>query len=112
MHVFGDLAPGAGLLPGLAVVARAVGILELDHVAVKDVARARADADLPRPHAVGADGMGVHDPIGHVDQVAGLFDEMIAAQPAEQVPVADLVLHLAHLRRLGPALAACRSTLK
>src|SRR5271157_5980547 len=103
MHVFRDVAPDPRLLPRLAEVARAVGILELDHVTVKDIARARAGADLTRSHAVGADGMAVQDPIGHIDLVAGLFDEMIAAQPAEQVPVADLVLHLAHLRRLGGA---------
>ena len=112
MHVLGDVAPGARLLPGLAVVARAVGILELDHVAVIDVARARADADLPRSHAVGADGMGVHDPIGHVDLVAGLFDEVVAAEPAEQVPDSGSGTP----SRPSPAAwarpPACRSTLK
>ena len=30
----------------------------------------------------------------------GLLDQVIAAQPAEQAPVADLVLHLAHAGRL------------
>ena len=43
--------------------------------------------------------MGVHDPVGHVDLVAGLLHQVIAAEPAEEVPIADLVLHLAHLRR-------------
>ncbi len=48
----------------------------------------------------------VHDPIGHVNFVAGLFHQVIAAQPAEQVPVADLVFHFAERRRLRRALAA------
>ena len=46
------------------------------------------------------------DPVGHVDLVAGLLDQVVAGEPAEQVPVADLVFHFAHAGGLGLAAAA------
>ena len=42
----------------------------------------------------------------------GLLDEVIAAEPAEDAPVADLIFHFAHPGRLGLAAAAAGGMLK
>ena len=54
----------------------------------------------PAAQSVGGQRRAVHDPVGHVDQVRRLLDEVVAGEPAEDAPVANLVLHLAHARRL------------
>ena len=58
-------------------------------------------ADLAAAHAVGGGRRTAHQPVGHVDLVAGLLDYVIAGEPAEEVPVADLEFHFAHSCRLG-----------
>ena len=50
---------------------------------------------LPAAHAPAADRkLLAHHPVHGVDAVDGLFDDVIAREPAIVVPVADLVLHL------------------
>ena len=105
------VVPGAGLLPRLAEVPHAVFVLELDRVMVPDVAVAGAVPHFAAAHAAGAHGMRVQDPVGDVDLVRRLFDHVIAAQPEEHAPVANLVLQFAHPLRLaaaGPAAALAR----
>ena len=49
------------------------------------------------PLTLGADRVGVLDPVADVDVVDVLLDDVVAAEPVEVVPVAHLVLHLGHL---------------
>ena len=82
----------------------AIGIGELDRMMVKNLAVLFADANLPSARATGFDRRPLHDPIADVQVMDMLFDDMIAAEPREVVPVADLMLHLrfARFTRLDP----------
>ena len=44
--------------------------------------------------------MGVQHPVGNVDQVRGLLDNVIAGQPQKHTPVPNLILQLTHPIRL------------
>src|SRR5205823_12741723 len=55
-------------------------------------------ADLSAAHAVGADRMRAHDPVGHIEVVDVLLADLIAAQPDVVIPVVDLILDIAHAR--------------
>ena len=76
----------------------AIGVLEVAHVVIVDVAvdfRARPPrhaARGDRAHRVRA-----HDPIDHVDVVQVLLHHLVAADPHELVPVAVLELHVGPL---------------
>ena len=88
---------GRGVVP-LAADAETLGPageLISDGVVIVNVAALRAGAHLPASHAHGADGVLVLQGPRHlVEAVDVLLDVVVAAQPREVVPVADLPLHL------------------
>ena len=100
---FRHAAAGIGNLAALAVELAAVRVGEFDEVVVEDLAHAllrvaalvALDAGA---HAVGLDGMVALDPVADVDVVDVLLDDVVAAEPDEVVPVADLVDHFGHFR--------------
>src|SRR5208283_3388327 len=47
-------------------------------------------------HAIGFDGMTVHDPVADVEVMDVLLADIIAAEPGEVIPVVDLEFHLGH----------------
>ena len=59
---------------------------------------------LPAAHADGPNGVGADGPAGHVQVVHVLLDDVVAAEPEEVVPVADLVFGVrpAGLALVGP----------
>src|SRR5437870_12316131 len=64
---------------------------------VKYLAIVRPLADFDAAHAVSADWVALLDPVDHVEVVDMLFDDVVAADPYEVVPVAHLVLHFREL---------------
>ena len=88
------LFAAAGNLPALAEHLGAVGIGEFDGMMVEDVAVFFAGAHLAAAHALGLGRMGFLDPIADVEVVDVLLADVIAAEPGEEVPVADLVFEL------------------
>ena len=60
---------------------------------VVDLAVVRAVCDLPATHGPGFDGEGVFGPVDHVQIVDVLLGDVVAADPCEVVPVAELILH-------------------
>ena len=89
-------------LPAVAEHLQPVGIGELDGVVVEDFAEVLADADLPAAHAVGLHRVPLGDPVAHVDVVDVLLDDVVAREPGEVVPVADLVLEFGLAGLAGP----------
>ena len=86
-------------LAALAEHGHAVRILVLDGEVVVDVAVAVAAAHLPAAEAGhGADGMRAEDPVHDVQVVDVLLDDVVAGEPGEVVPVAELPLHVAPAR--------------
>src|SRR5262245_34549831 len=83
-------------MPALAEHPRTVGILELDKMVVLDFAVLLADAHLPPPLPLGADGIRPLDPVDDIEVVYVLLTDVIAREPVEVVPVPDLVLHFGH----------------
>ena len=61
---------------------------------VEDIAVVLADAHLAAAHAVGFLRVFAHDPVADVEIVDVLLDDVVAAEPVEEVPVAHLVLQL------------------
>ena len=100
LGVLCERIPAVGYMPAIAEHLDSVGVGELDRVVVEYFANILADADLPAARPLGLDGMRLGDPIAHVDVVNVLLDDVIAAQPVEIVPVADLILHF-RLARLA-----------
>ena len=78
-----------------------LGIRELDGMVVEDLAHVAAHADLPAAHALGFGGMHPDDPVSDVQIVDVLLDDVVAAEPVEVIPVADLVLHFGFARFAG-----------
>ena len=93
VEAFGHRIPGPGDLSALAEHPRAVGIFELYHVVVVDFAVLFADAHLAAAASVSFYGIGLLDPVGNIQVVHVLLDDMIAAQPVEIIPVVHLVFH-------------------
>ena len=91
--VFGDAVPATALVAALAEHFGAVSVFEFDAVVVKDFAGVGADANFGASHAVGFDGVAVFEPVDDVKVVDVLFDDVVAANPVEVVPVAHLVFH-------------------
>lgn len=91
--VFGDAVPATALVATLAEHFGAIGVFEFDAVVVKNFAGVGADADFGAAHAVGFDGVAVFEPVDDVEVVDVLFDDVVAANPVEVVPVAHLVFH-------------------
>src|SRR5437773_7204608 len=54
-------------------------------------------AHFDAAHTVSADRMALLDPVDHVEIMDVLFDDVVASNPYEVVPVAQLVLHLRQL---------------
>jgi len=91
------LADAAGAfaadLASLAEESEAVGVFELDGVVIKDGAIFFGAADLAPSLAGGFDWhLALGDPVGDVEVVAVLFEDVVTAHPGEEVPVADLVV--------------------
>ena len=98
--------PAGGDLTAITEHPEAVGIGELDGVVIEDLAHVLAHADLAAAHALGLARMRLHDPVGDVEVVDVLLDDVVAAEPVEVVPVADLVLHFGLARFAGVAALA------
>ena len=62
---------------------------------IVDVAVDRISADLSAAVARGFDGVRAKSPIRDVEVVHMLFDDVVAAEPGEVIPVAHLPLHVA-----------------
>src|SRR5258706_7064910 len=77
----------------------AVGVFVLDREMVPDLPGILAD--LPAAHAVGADRVRAHDPIGHIQVVDVLLVDLVSAEPDIVVPIVDLVLDVRHARLAG-----------
>ena len=75
----------------------AVLVLELDAEVIEDLAEVGVDAHLAATHADGLHRVPLQGPVGDVDVVDVLFDDVVARQPGEVQPVARLPLHV------GPA---------
>src|SRR4051812_12878871 len=94
MGVFCNFVCAAGDLAALAEHPGAVGIRKFDRVVIENVAVLFAGADLAAAHALCFNRMAVFDPVADVKIMNMLFADVIAAEPSEEVPVADLVLEL------------------
>ena len=94
MGVFLHRVGAARDLAALAEHLGAVGIRVFDRVMIEDVAVLFASADLSAAHALGFDGMTVLDPVADIEIVNVLLADVIAAEPIEEVPVANLVFEL------------------
>jgi hypothetical protein len=64
---------------------------------IEDVAPFRTGADLSSAHPVREHRMRAHRPVDDVDVVHVLFDDVIAGEPGEVEPVAQLPLDVAPL---------------
>ena len=107
--MFGDLARAAGNLPALAEHLGAIGIGVFDRMVVEDVAVFLAGANLAAAHALGFDGVAVLDPIANVEVVDVLLADVVAAEPGEEIPIADLVFQLGKIcRERKAAWPGCR----
>ena len=91
--------PGIGNLAALAIHLRSVLVGKLDEMIIEDLPHALLRIAVlvaldTRAHAVGFDGMIALDPVGHVQIMDVLLADIVAGEPAEVIPVIDLVLHL------------------
>src|SRR5690606_24372698 len=84
------LARGAGLLAAHRHHAAAIGVLELHGEVIEDVPVERIGARLAPSHGERADGMATHHPVGDVNIVDVLLDDVIARGPGVVEPVAQL----------------------
>ena len=75
---------------------RAVRVFEFDGVMVEDFAVVRAFAGFGAV-AAGADRVTAFEPVDDVEIVDVLFDDVVAADPDEVIPVAHLVFHFGQL---------------
>src|SRR5262249_23608219 len=87
------LATGMHVLP-------AIGVVVDDGVVIEDLASVRvvrgAEARLPTAQADRRRRRSIlHGPQPLVDAMDGLLDEVIAREPSPEIPVAELVLHVA-----------------
>src|SRR5438034_10559592 len=70
-----------------------VCILELDRVMVEDFAVVRPNAGFGAAHSVGANRVALFKPVNDIEVMDMLFDNMVAAEPNEVIPVAHLIFH-------------------
>src|SRR5207248_404156 len=89
-----DQRLAAGDLPAVAEHLQPAGIGVFDGVVIEDVAIILADAHLAAAHAEGRNGRRAHDPIADVEIVNMLLDNVVAAKPVEEIPIANLILEL------------------
>ena len=99
MGVLLHFVRAAGDLAALAEHLGAVGIRVFDGVVIEDVAVLFAGADLAAAHALGFDGVAILDPVADIEIVDVLLADVIAAEPGEEVPVANLVFELREICR-------------
>ena len=91
--VFADAAPAAWLLAALAEEDGAIGVFELAGEVIVDFAVIGAGGDFSTAHPASFDGVAFFDPVNDIDIVDVLFGDVIAAEPGEVIPVAELVFH-------------------
>src|SRR5439155_1261145 len=91
--VLGNVRPAAGNLAALADHACPVAVFELDKMMVEDLPVAFGIAQLPPTHPLSANRVGAFDPVHDVDVMHMLLDDVIAREPGEIIPVANLVVH-------------------
>ena len=94
-----DVAGATLDLPAHAQAADAVGVFVLHREVVVDVTELRPGPRLPAAHAHALDRVRLQGPVDHVQVVDVLLANVVARQPAEIQPVADLPFHVGHLRR-------------
>src|SRR5512135_1066760 len=99
--MLGDVVLAAVDLAAHAQDVDALGIFVVDREVVEDVAVGRAGADLAAAHADGADRVGVERPVDHVEVVDVLLADVVAREPGEVEPVAELPFHVAPARLAG-----------
>ena len=97
---FRNVVLAAGNLPAITRHVDAVRVLVVDREVVVDVAVDRIGAHLAAAQADRARGMSAERPIDRVQVVHVLLDDVIATQPGEVIPVAQLPLHVAPTRLL------------
>src|SRR5262249_10229857 len=86
---------GPVLLPARVEQLHAALVLEDDRVVVEDVTELLAGSALPAAQADALDRRLVLHAQGHVvDALAGLLDDVVAGEPGEVQPVAQLVRHV------------------
>ena len=85
----------------------AIGELVIDGEVVVALTAFRLGDHLAAAHADGLERMRFECPAGHVEIMDVLFDDVVAAEPEEVIPVADLVLGVAPagLALVGPDVA-------
>src|SRR5947209_6194503 len=103
--MLGNIWPTTRNLTALAEHAAAVRVFEFNEVMVVNLSMAFGIADLTATHALGADGMRAFDPVADIDVMDVLFDDVVAREPGEIVPVPDLVVHFRFVREPLDAIA-------
>ena len=94
VHVLGHAVPTVLALPALTEELGAVGIGELDEMVVQHAVLRRGGPQRPATLAVGRYRVSVLDPVHHIQIVDVLLDDVVAREPAEAIPVSQLVFHL------------------
>src|SRR5690606_35757773 len=88
---------GIGLVPALARDDRSAGVGVLHKVVVVDLPMVRAVAHGPAPHSLGGFGIFPKEPVGHIDVVDVLLQDMVPTDPVKIIPIAHLVFQFALL---------------
>ena len=115
--IFIHAAPALGDLPALAEHAHAAVVFILHGMVVEDFAGVGTLLVGAPAHAPRADGVTAQHPVGHVEVVDVLLDDVVAAKPVEHVPILHLVLHLGRgttpllLQISAPGLGAHRTAI-
>ncbi len=102
MRVFREAVPAVTDLPAIAEQLDAVGVGVLHRMMVVDLAVVLVFAHLSAAEGLGVDRMIVDHPIADVEIMHVLFDDVVAGEPIEVVPVIDLILHFCLLGGAGP----------
>ena len=97
-HGFLDLVIAAVDLPALAEHAHPIRVFEFDGEMIVDVTVLLAAARLPTTQRNRPDRMLAQNPVDDVQVVHVLLDDVIATQPGEVIPVAQLPFHVAPAR--------------
>src|SRR5690606_16718474 len=85
---------GIGIVTAFTVNNGAVVIGKTDAVVVKYLTMVLAGPYHTAPGSFGFYGVRPLHPVGHVNVVYMLFDDMVSAQPVKVIPVSHLVFHL------------------
>src|SRR5690606_4737575 len=93
---------GIGLMPALACDHRPGWIGVFHKMVVVDLPVVQSSANGPAPHSLGGYGILPDEPVGHVDIVDMLFQDMVPTDPIEIIPIAHLVFQFTLLRGARP----------